>query len=420
MLATVRQIFTAPPNQTPHPAVARVFVRESNALASGSGTLVYVDAEYGYVLTNWHVVRSADQQQLLVDFPDGFQSAATVLKMDETWDLALLRIWRPHAAPMPISGTVPVVGEELVIAGYGQGAYRAARGQCRYYAAPDSHSPQEMIEVSVAARQGDSGGPIINQRGELAAVLFGSGRGMTTGTHIGRVVSFLNSAAAAPASTQLTARVADADRTQQVSFHTAGNDEGNAPAENETAVAAKQSHYYELPPLEWTTPGDDSPPVNDVAADATDTSVPVFPGEQTPQPAVAALLSTPIPAATSAFDQSNNDAAAAAPLVAVTAVDSPRTPSVTAIDPRPKVSLPPASGYGRANEFGGANESLHFSTQQGIQTSGFVPALNRDAAASGDEIITLPNLGGGALLHHLKSVLAIIGIVALLERIRKQ
>ena len=49
-----------------------------------------------------------------------------------------------------------------------------------------------MIEVSVSARKGDSGGPILNQRGELAGVLFGSDMVQNTaGSYSGRVSHFL-------------------------------------------------------------------------------------------------------------------------------------------------------------------------------------------------------------------------------------
>jgi hypothetical protein len=48
-----------------------------------------------------------------------------------------------------------------------------------------------MVELDVEARQGDSGGPIFNERGELAGVLFGAGRGTTLGSFGGRVGSFL-------------------------------------------------------------------------------------------------------------------------------------------------------------------------------------------------------------------------------------
>jgi hypothetical protein len=48
-----------------------------------------------------------------------------------------------------------------------------------------------MVELDVEARQGDSGGPIFNQRGQLAGVLFGAGQGTTLGSFGGRVQSFL-------------------------------------------------------------------------------------------------------------------------------------------------------------------------------------------------------------------------------------
>jgi hypothetical protein len=48
-----------------------------------------------------------------------------------------------------------------------------------------------MVELSAAARQGDSGGPIFNRRGELAGVLFGTAWGQTTGSYCGRVRWFL-------------------------------------------------------------------------------------------------------------------------------------------------------------------------------------------------------------------------------------
>lgn len=82
-------------------------------------------------------------------------------------------------------------GETLFIAGYGQGKFRLAQGACLGYAAPDAGFPEEMIDVSVPARQGDSGGPIVNAQGQLVGVLFGSGHGTTTGTHVGRLRQFL-------------------------------------------------------------------------------------------------------------------------------------------------------------------------------------------------------------------------------------
>ena len=174
----------------PHPAVARVIVPEAGATSYGSGTLIDVRDQFGLVITNWHVVRDA-QGPVEVLFPSGFQSKARALKVDADWDLAALVIWRPPVEPVTLSTAAPRLGDQLTICGYGQGMYRSATGRCTQYYAPRTNFPLHMVELDVEARQGDSGGPIFNDRGELAGVLFGAGRGTTLGSFGGRVESFL-------------------------------------------------------------------------------------------------------------------------------------------------------------------------------------------------------------------------------------
>ena len=176
---------------TPHPAVVRVMVPERNATSHGSGTLVDTHDRYGLVVTNWHVVQDATST-IMVVFPDGFQTGARVLKTDRDWDLAALAIWRPRVQPVPIALQPPQPGETLTIAGYGSGNYRSVSGRCTQYVSPGGQLPYEMVELAVRARQGDSGGPIFNQRGEMAGVLFGSGSGRTSGSYAGRVRQFLS------------------------------------------------------------------------------------------------------------------------------------------------------------------------------------------------------------------------------------
>lgn len=174
----------------PHPAVARIVVPEGDATAFGSGTLVDARDQFGLVVTNWHVVRDGTGD-IEVIFPDGFRSKARALKVDRDWDLAALVIWRPPTHPVPIAAAAPQAGDQLTICGYGQGQYRTATGRCTQYYAPKLELPQHMVELDVEARQGDSGGPIFNDRGELAGVLFGAGGGTTLGSFGGRVDSFL-------------------------------------------------------------------------------------------------------------------------------------------------------------------------------------------------------------------------------------
>ena len=181
-------------SQQPHPSVARIVVPEGEATSYGSGTLVDVRDQYGLVVTNWHVVRDGTGEVEVI-FADGFRSKARPLKVDADWDLAALVIWRPTAAPVKLAATAPQPGEQLTICGYGSGNYRAATGRCTQYYAPAENLPQHMVELDVEARQGDSGGPIFNARGELAGVLFGAGQGTTLGSFGGRVENFLASLA---------------------------------------------------------------------------------------------------------------------------------------------------------------------------------------------------------------------------------
>jgi hypothetical protein len=184
--------FPAAPNGI-HPAVVRIIVPDRGSTSLGSGSLVAVSQNHGLVVTNWHVVRDATGP-ITVAFPDGFRSLATVLQIDRDWDLAALAIWRPNVEPIPLAAGAPQLGEPLAIAGYGDGPYRALAGRCTQYVSPGGNQPFEMVELSVAARNGDSGGPILNTRGELAGVLFGSARGETTGSYCGRVRWFLTPA----------------------------------------------------------------------------------------------------------------------------------------------------------------------------------------------------------------------------------
>ena len=176
-----------------HPAVVRIDVNGGNgAVYHGSGTLVATSGQGGIVITNWHVVRDATGE-IMARFPDGLVANATVIKVDKTWDLAALVIARPNSEPVMISSTIPKIGDPLTIAGYGRGTYQQSSGRLIQFCAPGMTEPEDILEITTAARSGDSGGPIFAHDGTLAGVLFGSISGTTNGSHSGRVRGFLYS-----------------------------------------------------------------------------------------------------------------------------------------------------------------------------------------------------------------------------------
>jgi len=181
------------PASDPHPSVVRIiaFDKGGRSHVFGSGTYISSYGLYGIIITNWHVVR--DSEGLIqVHFPDGVGYYAAVITTDSTWDLAVLMIEKPENTPMvPIAKTPPKPNDPLWIAGYGSGDYRLVGGRCTQYVTPEIGLKNEFVELSVDARQGDSGGPIFNQKGELAGVLFGSDNRNTAGSYCGRVEFFL-------------------------------------------------------------------------------------------------------------------------------------------------------------------------------------------------------------------------------------
>ena len=180
------------PAAVPHAAVVRVV----NAVAGGSrcygsGTLVHKDDKRGIVLTCAHLFRR-EVGDVAVTFPDGRRLGAGVLAVDRAWDLAALKIASPSATPVTIAADHPQPGEQLQSCGYGSdGRYWCNRGRALGYARTAATTTYETLRLSGYARDGDSGGPVFNQRGELVAVLWGTDGRTVEGTFCGRIRKFL-------------------------------------------------------------------------------------------------------------------------------------------------------------------------------------------------------------------------------------
>lgn len=282
--------------QPPHPAVVRIIAPENGGTSMGSGVLVDVNASQGLVLTNWHVIRGASSA-VLVQFPDGFQTAGTVIRHDEPWDLAAVAIWRPRAVPIPIAPAPPTIGEPLSIAGYGKGPFRSEVGPCTQYLAPGSGYPLEFVELRATARRGDSGGPILNARGELAGILFGQGQGHTIGACSTRLQTFLASVGSKGLTPEMAASLR-ASQSPDISDGGAGGPDAIAMAPTGTVVTADP-----FPPT--TSPLAASEPASPAAVTAAigvaAPELSAAPAQQAPRAEGPAAATAPEASATSAM-----------------------------------------------------------------------------------------------------------------------
>jgi S1-C subfamily serine protease len=158
------------------PAVVRVEVEPDAALkrrgGSGSGFFVSPD---GFVVTNSHVVQGA--KAVRIGLSDGRSAEAWVLGDDPHTDLALLRVKGSIVAPYAALGDSkrlqrgqiaiaignPLGFESTVTAGIVSALGRSLRAQ-------SGRLIDDVIQTDASLNPGNSGGPLVDSRGEVIGV----------------------------------------------------------------------------------------------------------------------------------------------------------------------------------------------------------------------------------------------------------
>lgn len=155
-----------------------------NESVSGTGMVLTPD---GYVLTNYHVVRSTSQILTLVS-ATGRKYPATLIGRDATKDVALLKMLDAQDLPVvTLDQDTVKVGDTVVAAGNanGQGFVTANRGNVQAMdtsisvrSASKEDPPvrlQGLIETNAPAWPGDSGGPMFDDQGEVLGMTTAGG-----------------------------------------------------------------------------------------------------------------------------------------------------------------------------------------------------------------------------------------------------
>ncbi len=150
---------------------SREFGDDAGAPREGSGSGFIID-EAGYVLTNYHVIENADRITLTLSDKRVFR--AEVVGADPAIDVALLRI--PEAASLPVatlgdSGTLRV-GEWVCAIGNPLGyVHSVTVGVVSFLGRKlFDQSLDAFIQTDAAISFGNSGGPLINARGEVVGM----------------------------------------------------------------------------------------------------------------------------------------------------------------------------------------------------------------------------------------------------------
>ena len=162
-----------------NPGVVSIRVETEDGGGQGSG-FVY-DAQ-GHIVTNYHVVEGA--QKVEVDFPSGYKTFAEIIGTDLDSDLAVLEVDVPSAElhPIPLGDSDAVKTGETVVAignpfGYSgtmtvgiiSGKGRTLDSM-REASSGGFFTSGEILQTDAAVNPGNSGGPLLNMRGEVIGV----------------------------------------------------------------------------------------------------------------------------------------------------------------------------------------------------------------------------------------------------------
>src|SRR5690606_38407133 len=134
----------------------------------GSGFIVSGD---GYILTNNHVVK--DAEEIIVRLTDRREFKAEVIGTDERSDIALLKIKADHLPVVKIGKSKDLKVGEWVLAIRSPFGLDSSATAC-IVSAKGRALPREnyvpFIQTDVAINPGNSGGPLFNLDGEVVGV----------------------------------------------------------------------------------------------------------------------------------------------------------------------------------------------------------------------------------------------------------
>jgi len=147
------------------------FFRPVPEQGQGSG---FILDKQGHILTNNHVIDNA--QSVEVTLSNRRKYKATVVNIDRNHDLALLQIRDvPDLQPAVLSDSSSLVVGQRVYAignpfGFSGTMTRGIVSAIRSVAMPSGNKIEDAIQTDASVNPGNSGGPLLNSRGEVIGI----------------------------------------------------------------------------------------------------------------------------------------------------------------------------------------------------------------------------------------------------------
>jgi serine protease Do len=164
-----RRFFPQPgPQPNPHQGPAPRMPRPDREIPRGQGSGFIISPD-GYVMTNHHVVDGADE--ITVTLPDKREFKARLIGSDQRSDVALVKIDATGLPSSKIGDPSKLrVGEWVIAIGSPFGLQNTVTAGIVSALARETGELLPFIQTDAAVNPGNSGGPLINMRGEVIGI----------------------------------------------------------------------------------------------------------------------------------------------------------------------------------------------------------------------------------------------------------
>jgi len=157
-----------PPQQRPQPQPERRRGEPGQAVPRGVGSGFVISAD-GFIMTNAHVIQGADE--VFVTLTDKREFKARVVGSDQRTDVAVVKIEASNLPRVTIGDVNELkVGQWVVAIGSPFGLENTVTAGIVSAKQRDTGEFLPFIQTDVAVNPGNSGGPLLNMRGEVVGI----------------------------------------------------------------------------------------------------------------------------------------------------------------------------------------------------------------------------------------------------------
>ncbi len=151
-------------------ASTEIFPKQIMEVSTGTAWPV----AFGYVVTNNHVIEGC--REVVLRNVDGREIHAWPVLRDEAYDIALLRVVDAHQLPpaLPLAESDAVQGTDVFTVGFPRADVLGKTPKCSEGVISRIEGPNgdpASYQTTVSIQPGNSGGPLLNMRGEVVGVV---------------------------------------------------------------------------------------------------------------------------------------------------------------------------------------------------------------------------------------------------------